>query len=203
MYAVTARFPHNLSGQVPWQQRQAGVYDCHWGLDVVRVLVAGQLPREAHNAPLHLFSASPDLVGFGSTTYKRRSESTSSLLEQLFGKFQSEGLTMPYTMADFQRDYVKQHFAKLTPEELAALWRSLPAQKRAAIFETLPLSEQQAVMQELPPEIQEELLQSLPPERQAELLQSLPLETRLAIKQYLDGKTARRPSTHRKPRRKK
>jgi hypothetical protein len=28
LYAVTARFPHNLSGQVPWQRRQAGVYDC-------------------------------------------------------------------------------------------------------------------------------------------------------------------------------
>src|SRR2546427_408030 len=51
LYAVVARFPHNLSGQVPWQQRQAGVYDCRWGLDVVRVIVAGQLPREAHNAP--------------------------------------------------------------------------------------------------------------------------------------------------------
>src|SRR5205085_4896366 len=31
LYAVAARFPHNLAGQVPWQQRQAGVYDCQWG----------------------------------------------------------------------------------------------------------------------------------------------------------------------------
>ena len=28
LYAVCARFPHNLSGQVPWQEQQAGVYDC-------------------------------------------------------------------------------------------------------------------------------------------------------------------------------
>jgi hypothetical protein len=28
LYAVAARFPHHLSGQVPWQQRQEGVYDC-------------------------------------------------------------------------------------------------------------------------------------------------------------------------------
>src|SRR5262249_19896041 len=61
VYAVTARFPHNLAGQVPWHERRPGVYDCHWGLDVMRVLVAGQLRREAHNAPLHLFSASPEL----------------------------------------------------------------------------------------------------------------------------------------------
>src|SRR5262249_24783322 len=28
LYAVTARFPHNLAGQVPWHERQPGVYDC-------------------------------------------------------------------------------------------------------------------------------------------------------------------------------
>ena len=31
LYAVCARFPHNLAGQVPWQERQAGVYDCQGG----------------------------------------------------------------------------------------------------------------------------------------------------------------------------
>jgi hypothetical protein len=25
LYAVVARFPHNLAGQVPWQEPQAGV----------------------------------------------------------------------------------------------------------------------------------------------------------------------------------
>src|SRR5262249_16005804 len=61
LYAICARFPHNLSGQVPWQRVQPGVYDCRWGTDTVRVIVAGELPQEAHNAPLHLFSASPAL----------------------------------------------------------------------------------------------------------------------------------------------
>src|SRR5262249_1377800 len=78
LFAVVARFPHNLVGtQVPWQERQPGVYDCRWGLDVVRVNVAGELPREEHNAPLHLFSASPELVRFASGVYRRRSEETS------------------------------------------------------------------------------------------------------------------------------
>src|SRR5262249_26957093 len=62
LYAVAARFPHNLAAQVPWQRRQPGVYDCLWGTDTIRIVVAGELPQEAHNAPLHLFSASPDLV---------------------------------------------------------------------------------------------------------------------------------------------
>src|SRR5439155_9560435 len=54
LYAVAARFPHNLSGQVPWQRVQTGVYDCRWGTDTIRVVVAGELPQAAHNAPLHL-----------------------------------------------------------------------------------------------------------------------------------------------------
>src|SRR5437588_11057527 len=32
LYAVCARYPHNLAGQVPWRERQAGVYDCRWCL---------------------------------------------------------------------------------------------------------------------------------------------------------------------------
>jgi hypothetical protein len=101
LYAVCARFPHNLSGQAPWQERQAGVYDCRWGTDVVRVVVAGELPRETHNAPLHLFSASSVLVDFGRNAYRRRSAQTSSLLGELFKRFQGEGFAMSYTYGGF------------------------------------------------------------------------------------------------------
>src|SRR5436190_747786 len=84
LYAVSARLPEQLSAQVPWQVRQAGVYHCRWGTHEVRVVVAGQLPCEPHNAPLHLFSVSPELVGFGQTAFQRRSENTSLVLGQLF-----------------------------------------------------------------------------------------------------------------------
>ena len=94
-----------------------GVYDCRWGTDTIRVVVAGELPREAHNAPLHLFSASPELVGFGGSAYRRRSEQTSRLLGQLFERLRGEGFAMSFTMEDFKRQYIKEHFAQLTPEE--------------------------------------------------------------------------------------
>jgi hypothetical protein len=132
LFAVCARFPHNLAGQVPWQERQAGVYDCRWGTDEVRVIVAGQLAREPHYAPLHLFSASPELVGFGRTAYRRRSENTSMVLGQLFAKMQGEGFAMSYTMEDFKRDLKRQHFLQLTPEELQEELQSLPLEKRLA-----------------------------------------------------------------------
>jgi hypothetical protein len=129
---VTARFPHNLSGQVPWQQCQAGVYDCRWGTDTIRVVVAGELPREAHNAPLHLFSAAPNLVEFGSSAYQRRSEQTSRLLEQLFERLRGEGFEMAFTMEDFNRQYFKEHFLQLTPEEQEEVLRSLSPERRLA-----------------------------------------------------------------------
>jgi hypothetical protein len=164
LYAVCARFPHNLAGQVPWQERQAGVYDCRWGLDTVRVVVAGQLPREAHNAPLHLFSAAPELIGFGRSAYRQRSDRTSRLLGQLFEALQGEGLIMPYTMEDFEHDYIKKHFARLTPEE------------------------------------REEVLMALPLE---ERLAGLSAEQIERVRQYLDRLTPGRPTTTRKPRRKR
>ena len=92
------------------------------------------------------------------------------------------------------RQYVKEHFARLTPEERREVLRSLPAE------------EQREVLQALPPEKQQEVLQALPPERR---LAGLPPEVRLAglsaeqIRQYLDQLTAGRPAQPRKPRRKK
>jgi len=132
LYAVCARFPQGLSEQVPWQQRQPGVYDCLWGTDTVRVIVAGELLREAHNAPLHLFSAAPEVIGFGSSAYQRRSAHTSNLLKKLFVQLQGEGLAMSYTMEDFERDLFRKHFPQLDPETRQEFLRSLPLEDRFA-----------------------------------------------------------------------
>ena len=141
LYAVCARSPHNLSQQVPWQRLRPGVYDCGWGTDVLRVIVAGELPREAHNAPLHLFSASPELVGFGGNVYQRRSKETSELLRQLFERFRGEGFAMSYTMEDFRRQVAKDNFAKLTPEEQREALESLSAEQRREVLKSLPVED--------------------------------------------------------------
>jgi len=185
LYAVSARYPHNLAGQVPWDEQQPGVYRCRWGTATVRVVVSRQLPEVAHNAPLHLFAADPERVRFGQGHYRRRSASTSTLLNQLLQKYAGEGLAMSYTMEDFLHDYVKEHFPNLTPQE------------------------QREALERLPPERRREVLQSLPPAERREVLQSLPPAERLAglsveqIQQYLDQLTAGRPAQPRKPRRKK
>jgi hypothetical protein len=173
LYAVAARFPHNLSGQIPWQRAQQGVYDCRWGTDTIRVVVVGELPQEAHNAPLHLFSAVPNLVEFGGRSYERRSEQTSRLLNQLFEMLREEGFAMPFTMEDFNRKYIKEHFAQLTPQERKEALQSLAPEERKEVLEALP---------------PEERLAGLSPEQ---------------IRQYLDRLNAERPAAPHKTRRKK
>jgi hypothetical protein len=120
LFAVCARYPHNLAQQVAWQQVQPGVYDCRRGTDVIRVLVLGQLPKSEHNAMLHLFSASQEQIRYGAQHYRQRSDDTSTLLYQLFEKYRKEGVTVPYTMEDFRRDFAKDHLKDLSPEERLA-----------------------------------------------------------------------------------
>ena len=182
LYAVCARFPHNLAQQVPWQKQQGGVYHCQWATDTMTVIVTGELPREEHNAPLHLFSASPELVNFARGAYRQRSPLTSGVLGQLLEGFQREGFAMSYTMHDFLRDYIKEHFPQLTPQEQQEMFRALP------------------------PEKQQEIFRALPPEKQQEMFRALPPEQRMAglsaeqIRQYLEQLTAQRPAKPAKPR---
>ena len=73
-----------------------------------------------------------ELIGFGQAAYRRRSAETSLLLGQLFERFRQEGLAMAYTMEDFKRDYMKEHLAKLTPEEQEEVLQALPPERRLA-----------------------------------------------------------------------
>ena len=50
--------------------------------------------------------------GYGSAAYQQHSENTSRVLRLLFEKVRGEGLVMPYTMEDFEHDYIKKHFAR-------------------------------------------------------------------------------------------
>jgi hypothetical protein len=134
LLAVCARYPHNLAGQVAWAVVQPGVYDCRRGTDVIRVVVLGQLPRSEHNAMLHLFSASQEQVRYGAEHYRQRSAETSTLLHRLFDQYRKEGLAMPYTMADFIKDFTKEHLKELTPEERLA---GLSAEEKAALLRRL------------------------------------------------------------------
>jgi hypothetical protein len=83
--------------------------------------------------------------------------------------FREEGFTMLFTMEDFNRQYIKEHFAQPTPEE------------------------QREVMERLTPEHRGELFQALPPEKR---LVGLSEEV---VCQLLDRRASRRTAQARKP----
>jgi hypothetical protein len=142
LFAICARYPHNLAGQVIWTPVQTGVYDCRRGTDVIRVVVLGQLPQTENNAPLHLFSASQDQVRYGVTHYRQHSTETSTLLYRLLEQYQREGLNMPYTMKDFLKEFTLEHLNDLTPEQRVA---GLSLEDRLAGLST----EEKAALQKL------------------------------------------------------
>jgi hypothetical protein len=110
------------------------------------------------------------------------------LLEQLFDKFREEGLAVSYTMDDFIEDFVKERFARLTPQD-----------QREALERLSP----QHLRECLPPQHLEEVLRSLPPEAR---LAGPPPEARLAglseaqVRQLLEQMVAGRASQPPKPR---
>jgi len=193
LYAVCSRYPHNLANHVALEPVHRGVYACQRGTDGIRIIVAGQVSREPHNALLHLFSASAETVGYGAGHYEQRSRDTSSLVGRLLGNYQGEA--MSYTMADYRRDTAKEYFRELTPEE------------QREVLQSLAPEQQREVLRSLAPEQQREVLRSLAPEQQRKVLRGLTTEQRLAglsaeeIAAYLKKLQSERPSRKRKPRR--
>ena len=142
-------------------QRLAGVYDILRGTDTIRLVVASEVEEAEHNAPLLLFSAVPEIVQFAAEHLEKRFRETSTLLNDLFHHYQIEGLDMPYTMADYRRDIVREGLKELTSEERL---EGLPPEER---------------LKGLPPE---EILKGLPPKKRsvrfAGRAQGLPPEER-------------------------
>lgn len=155
LFAVSVRFPQTLASQVPLERLAEGVYETTHFSGVVRVVVINQLPAQEHNALLHLFSTKAELLAFGASHYRPHSSETSTLLRQLFKRYQLEGLAMPVTLEQLFEDTIGELLAEL------------PAEKRQKLFEDLPIEQRLRGLSA------EELVKSLPPETLAALRRQL------------------------------
>lgn len=117
LFAVSARLPKKLLKSQKHRETARGVYDVEWCLQPIRIIAASRLPRRKRNALLHLFSGKPKLVEYGAKHFERTLENVSGLVDLLFEHYEVEGVNMPYTMEDFQRDYVRSRLDRLTPKE--------------------------------------------------------------------------------------
>ena len=103
---------------MPFTKVQDGVYNCLWGTDRVRVVVAAETPLVKHNAATLLFAASGERLEFAKAHYRPRSAKTSSLIYRLFRGYKVEGIPMPITLDEFYRDFVDELLDRLPPEKL-------------------------------------------------------------------------------------
>jgi hypothetical protein len=152
-----------------WRILTEGVYECGRGSDAIRVLVLRQLPQMDHNAALHLLSATPELVGYGASHYQKRSVDTSTLIYQLFESFEREEIAVSYTMEDFRRDFVKEHFKDLTPEERLESIMMLPPEEQLELFKKPAPKQRRKPPKKLTPELRLHLLEDLTPEELDEI----------------------------------
>ena len=117
LYGVSTRFPQKLSSQVTLHSLRPGVFEIVRGTDRIRLIVLSAIAQEERNALWHLFSGVPETIEFAARRYRGHTPEISTIINQLFERYQLEGLAMPYTMEDFRKDYVKEHLDVLSPDD--------------------------------------------------------------------------------------
>lgn len=117
LYGVSTRFPQGLAQRVNLEACLPGVYDFAWGTDTVRLIVLSEIAAAPRNALWRLFSAKRDAVAHARGQYRPHQPDMSTVVQQLFENYQLERIDMPYTMQDFQRDYVREHLDLLSSDE--------------------------------------------------------------------------------------
>ncbi len=154
LLAVCVRFPQSLTRDATLTRLQAGVYEVRHFTRTVRIVVVHELPKEAHNALLHLFSAREEQVRYGATHYQQRSAETSTLMRQLFQRYNLEVTLMPTGL-----EQLKQ-FAEETIEELL---KELPPERRIKGLPTEELLRGVSFEERLRDVPTDELLRRVPP----------------------------------------
>lgn len=185
LFAVTARFPQQLDKMTMLRAISPGVYEMKVFSRTIKVIVVCELPQEEQNAMLHLFSAQPELIRYGQTHHRPRSEDTSKALLRLFQTYR-EDKTMPEKLKEFVRQTIAEMFASLSteerleglpPEELLKRIAPEELRKHLPVEERLKGISPEERLEGLTPEERlkglsvEDLLKALTPEAREALLQ--------------------------------
>lgn len=129
LFAVSGRFPRALHRDYPLTEILPGVYQVQWGDQTIRIIVAGELNEEQHNAMIHLFSVNQQRLQYAVEEYRQFSPQSSTLIQQLLQQLGREGITLPYTMEDFLRESKEKLIKELTPEERQRIVQELPPEE--------------------------------------------------------------------------
>ena len=124
LYAVSTRYPVKLLSGVSTKKVVRGVYESQILSRKIRIIVLSRLPLAQRNAVLAFFSFDSESVRFALENYKWHMNDGSTVINQLLEKYSLEGIAMPYTMEQFQKDYIKAHIGVLDPEEVLSKFKA-------------------------------------------------------------------------------
>jgi hypothetical protein len=141
-----------LNNKTSFREVEQGVFELIWGKRLIKVIVSSRVALETRNALWLLFSGKPQRFAYGDEHYQWRHPRERAVLNQLYELYKKEGVVMPYTMDDFNRDFTRDHLHLLRPEELL---KDLPTEER---LKGLPPEER---LKGLSPEIIETYLSQL------------------------------------------
>lgn len=161
LFGVCARYPQGLARQIDLEELKPGVYRGCRGTDRIDIIVSNKLSEAEHNAMMYLFSPQSERIQYGARHYSQHSPFTSSMVQQLLARYLKEGVEMPYTLEDFQREFKKEFLEGLSDEERL---EGIPEEKR---LEGIPLEKRLEGISE------EELLERIPPETLQKMLEKL------------------------------
>jgi len=117
-YAVSTRFPRNLTAWTTLKECKKGVYDAMWGDLHTRVIVLSRVSDDRRNAMWHIFSAIPEKVRHGADAYRWRRKDLSTVMNRLFIKYNAEGFVMPYTVEDYKREIALEYLDELPADDV-------------------------------------------------------------------------------------
>jgi hypothetical protein len=162
LYAVCARTPQKLQRQFDVQTLAPGVLEARRGTDRIRIIVANEIPMAEQNSPLLLFSSQFERVEYGQKTLRLKSDTTSRIVNVLFGNYQVEGMTVPYTLEQFRIDSAERLLKGMKPEEIVKAIKPEDYLKALKPEERLQGMKPEDIAKALSPEDIQKLLNSLP-----------------------------------------
>jgi hypothetical protein len=116
LYAISTRFPAGLNKRVTFTEIQTGVYELELSIKI-RLIVLNQIVQAEHNLLWHLFSHAMDNIRYAKKHYKPKTN-LSSAINVLYEYYQLEGLIMPYTLEQFQKEVALDHLHFLSANEI-------------------------------------------------------------------------------------
>ena len=119
LYAVSTRYPQKLlAKEQAFVKLSEGVFDLKWGNRQIRLLVLSQIPLAQQNALWLLFDGKAQDFCYGTQHYKWHDPRQQAVLNQLYELYHLKGAIMPYTIEDFEKEYIESHLHLLPTEKV-------------------------------------------------------------------------------------